>query len=65
MHRLSLNVCERNKNQPKIVVDGGPWYKPALQRFRGDIGVRHRWIEKTQLNNGLWTLEVSNQFVLR
>lgn len=29
-------VLEKCENQPKIIVDGGPWYKPALNRLRVD-----------------------------
>ena len=30
------HILKRCTNQPKILVDGGPWYKPALERLNVD-----------------------------
>ena len=29
-------VLQKCENNPKILVDGGPWYKPALERLQAD-----------------------------
>lgn len=32
-HSFLKHVLSKRKNKPKILVDGGPWYKSALQRL--------------------------------
>jgi len=32
-HSFLKHILKRCENKPKILVDGGPWYKPALQRL--------------------------------
>ncbi len=42
--RYVLNRCE---NKAKILVDGGPWYPPALDQMRGRMGTHHVWSSKS------------------
>jgi len=33
-HSFLRHILKKCTNQPKILVDGGPWYKPALERLK-------------------------------
>jgi len=35
-HSFLCEVLKKCANMPRILVDGGPWYKPALERLHAD-----------------------------